>query len=213
MDRVDSDVVTVKDTKSCSDDLPLFPDGGTDCFFGNGTIHRRNNGPVDRVCHSFQIKKTCDPDIRNLIRDRYGRIWRIQTCITQMKRHDFSYMLDLITTVFESIIKIRRYQRTDLKDSRRSQTFVNIFAVGNLFTPWKRRVSKLFHTVGTVRIEIRKSQDPAIVKFHFVRWPGIQRHIFDFFDVFFHDEDKAPLLLLLFIIPNRSGLCNRKSGA
>ena len=72
-------------------------------------------------------------------------------------------MLDGISAVFQNIIKVRRNKRADLKYSRSSQSFIYTFAVWDFFPPGEGGIAELFHTVGSVRIKIGKSQDPAVI--------------------------------------------------
>ena len=186
MNSINSDVITIKDSKTCGDDLAVFCDGSADCFFQDSAIHGWNNGSVDRVCGSFQIKQAADPEIRNFIGKKNVCDRCIQNCFVQIYRHNIGYVLDGVAAVFQHIVEIRRYKRADLEDGRCSKTFINIFTVGDFFPPGKGGGSELLHTVSSVCIKIRKTEDPAIVKLHFVRWPGVQRHILDFFDCCFH---------------------------
>ena len=86
----------------------------------------------------------------------------------QIQCHDFCSMLDLISAVFQGIVKIRRNKRADLKDSRSSQPLIFMFAVGNFFSPGKGGGSELLYAIGSVRIKMRKTQDPAVIQFHFI---------------------------------------------
>ena len=77
--------------------------------------------------------------------------------------HDIGGMLDGISPILQNIIKVRRNKRADLKYSRSSQSFIYTLAVWDFLPPGEGRIAELFHTVGSVRIKIGKSQDPAVV--------------------------------------------------
>ena len=100
--------------------------------------------------------------------------------------HNVGDMLDGIASVFQNVIKIRRNERTDLKNRGSAQTLVFLFTERNFFAPGKGGGAKLLHTVGSVGIKIGKTENPSVIKLHFVGRPGIQRHILDLFDGCFH---------------------------
>jgi hypothetical protein len=157
MNGIDTDVVAIQDSKTCGNDLAVFCYGSADSFLKNGTVHGRNDASMDRICSSFQVKKAVDPEIRNFIGKKHIGDRRIQNGIVQVYSHNICYVLNGIAPVFQHIVKIRGYKGADLKDRRSSQTLIDLFAVGDFFAPWKCGGSELFHTVGPVRIEIRKT--------------------------------------------------------
>lgn len=67
VDSIDSNIISVKDPQSCGNDLSVLRYGSADSPFGNCPVHRRNYFAVNGVCHSFQIKKSRNPLVRNLV--------------------------------------------------------------------------------------------------------------------------------------------------
>ena len=137
MDCINSDVIAVQNTKSCGDDLSLLLDEGADRFLGNGAVHRRNHGAVNDAGGSLQVKKTVDPQVGYGRRENYVRTGGVKSGVGKTDSHNICGVLDLISSVFQSIIKVRRYQGADLEDRRSSKPPVFLLTVGDFFSPGK----------------------------------------------------------------------------
>ena len=129
---------------------------------------------MDWIGGFFQVKKTVDPEIRDLIGKKNICDRGIQNSLIQIYSHDIGYMLNGIATVFQHVVKILGYKWTDLEDCRSSQTLIDLLAVGDFFPPWKGGSSKLFHAVGSVSVKVGKTENPSVIKFHFMGWPCVQ---------------------------------------
>ena len=186
MDCINSDVIAVQNTKSCGDDLSLLLDEGADRFLGNGPVHGGDYCAVNDAGGSLQIKKTVDPGVGYGGREGHIRIGCSQLGVGKTDRHNICCVRDLLPSVFQSIFKVRKSQGADLEDRRSSKPLVFLFTVGDFFSPGKGGDAELLYAVGPVGVKIGETQDPAVVKFHFVRRPCGQRHVFDLLDICFH---------------------------
>ena len=173
MNCIDADIISVQNAKSCCNDLTIYADTGTNRFLKNSLVHGWNDFSVYWICSVLQIKQAFNPFGWNIVVERYVRVRSIQTCGIHTHCHDIGSMLDGISAVFENIIKVRGNKGTDLKYRRSSKPFIDALTVWDFFSPCEGGVAELFHTVGSVCIKIRKSQNPAVVQFHLMRWPGI----------------------------------------
>ena len=118
MDRINPNIITVQNAETGSDDLAVLPDGSADGFLRDRTVHGRNDGTVDRICHSLEVKQAGDPDIRDFVCEGDIRAVGTEFGIFKVECHDFGCVLDLVSAILQCIVKIRRNQRTDLKDCR-----------------------------------------------------------------------------------------------
>ena len=100
----------------------------------------------------------------------------------QFHAHRICLVLNLIPSSLQHPVQIRIAQRRDLEDARRFPAPVDLLAVRDFLLQRQHGAAKLLDTVGPVRVKIGKPQNPAVVKLHLVRRPGIQGKIFDRFD-------------------------------
>ena len=124
----------------------------------------------------------------------FDRVCRIRMKIRHWHRHNFGGMADLITLFFQKFVKRRSQKRVDLEIRRGVVVAVLCFAVSDFFFDRDQGIADLFHTVSTVSIIMRKPDQPAVIKFNLVGWPGIQRDFLNQFhisSVFLHTN--APL--------------------
>ena len=96
-------------------------------------------------------------------------------------------MFCLITAVSEHGIKGRVNQRGDFKNRRCPPATVCFLYISDFFIERDGRGSDLFHAVGPVRVEIGKTEQPAVIYFNLVRRPRVERQVFDFFYSGIHD--------------------------
>ena len=67
MNGINTNIITIQNPQSCSNDLIIFFHVGTDGALRNGVIHGWDHRSVYRICCSFQVKKAGDPEIGNVI--------------------------------------------------------------------------------------------------------------------------------------------------
>ena len=183
--RVDTYELTIKNAQPGRRDSSFcIADEHSNLVFGNRVIHAGDNAQVDGICHLLEGEKTSKPLIVDpvlYLDGEGGTAFRI-TC-EQRSVHDIDAVLDVIASGRECSVQGRVGQRADLENAGSSPALIDFLDVRNLFLQRQNGRPDRFRAVRPVRIEIGKAENPAVVYLHLVRWPGVERQIFNCFYV------------------------------
>ena len=105
--------------------------------------------------------------------------------LCQFHCHCLGDMLNLVALPGQQLIKRRLNKRADLKDGRRMVVGIDSLAVMDFLLNRKQRCADLCHTVGPVRIIMRKADEPSVIKLYLMGRPCIQGNFLHEFDVGF----------------------------
>ena len=173
---IDPYELTIQDTQSGRRDSSVrVADEYGDLIFWDCVIHAGNYAEVDGVRHFLEGEKSAEPFVIDPVfyLDGQGEI-AFRIAAEQRAVHDIDPVLYVVAPGGKSSVKGRIGQRADFENAGCSPPFIDFFTVGNLFLQRQYRCSDRFRTIRPVGVEIRKTEDPAVIDLHLMGRPRVE---------------------------------------